>query len=79
MGLNPVQIATCGKLVGFTASTSDKSVRQRLRESIIYNLKQITIANGYKNTVKRVYDPPISMENMREYPTINIKWGCGGR
>ena len=75
MGLNSVQIATCGKLQGFTTANDTKSVRQRLRESIIYNLKQITIANGYTSTVKRVYDPPVSMENMRDYPSINIHWG----
>jgi len=51
-----------------------KSIRQKLREAIEYGVKQITVANGYNYTVKGAYDPPIGLEQMQEFPSINISY-----
>jgi len=55
------------------------SARTKLREAIKYGIQQITIANGYRNTVKGVYDPPMSMERFSDYPCINLQWGIEQR
>lgn len=51
------------------------SVRTDLRAAVKYGLETITAVNGYNNTIRRVYDPPVPFDTMREYPSINIIWG----
>jgi len=51
------------------------SVREKIFAAIIYGLKQITTASGYNYTVRQVYDPPIGIDDMKEYPAINIDDG----
>jgi hypothetical protein len=51
------------------------TVRTKLREALKYGLQQITITNGYRSTVKAVYDPIKEMEKMTRFPCINLEWG----
>ena len=51
------------------------SVRTKLRKAIKYQLEQITTGNSYRKTINRVYDPPKNMEDMVEYPCVNLMWG----
>jgi hypothetical protein len=50
-------------------------VRTRIREAVRSGLFTITTGNAYRNTIKRVYDPPANMEKMVEFPSINLLWG----
>ena len=58
-----------------TVVGSESTARAKLRAAIKYGLEQITTTNGYRNTIKRVYDPPKSMEQMVEYSCVNMIWG----
>jgi hypothetical protein len=60
---------------GVAYVTEDQSIREQVAEALIYNLKQITTANGYRTNIIRVYDPPVSHESTFEKPSINIYWG----
>ena len=49
--------------------------RTSLREALSYSFLQITEANGYWTTIRKVYDPPINMEEALEFPSVNILLG----
>lgn len=48
------------------------SCKDEIFNAIIYGLKQIKTSSGYNYTVRNVYDPPIELDNMIEYPSINV-------
>ena len=60
---------------GVTYVTETQSIREQIAEALIYNLKTITAANGYRTNIRRVYDPAISHERVLEKPAINVYWG----
>lgn len=51
------------------------SVRTNLRNAIITCTKEITVAAGYNYDYLQVFDPPINMENMSIFPTVNVLYG----
>lgn len=51
------------------------SVKTNLRNALVNCIKEITIAGGYNYTYNDVFDPPINMEHMTSYPTVNILYG----
>lgn len=58
-----------------TSGSSDTPIREQIAEALIYNLKQITTANGCRTNIRRVYDPAITHEKVFEKPAINVYWG----
>jgi len=48
------------------------SVRTKMRKALKSCIKEMTIASGYNFTYTDVFDPPINMEKMTTYPTVNI-------
>lgn len=58
---------------GFTyLALPEDPVKERIIDAIVWGLQQITTAKGYTNTVRRVYDPPVSFLEMEEFPAINV-------
>lgn len=51
------------------------SIKTNLRNAIVTCTKEITTAGGYNFNFLSVNDPPINMEQMKEYPTVNILYG----
>jgi len=51
------------------------SARTNLRVAFAACIKEITEAAGYNFTYRHVYDPPLNMEKMSEYPSVNLLWG----
>ncbi len=49
-------------------------IRKQLRDAMKYQLGLI-VAPIYRNTVRKVYDPPIDPEKTVSYPALNIEWG----
>ena len=47
------------------------SVKDNIADAIQYGLLQITKANGYANDIVRVYDPPVDIGAMQEFPCFN--------
>lgn len=54
-------------------------VRTNLRRAIKTCLQEITTAGGYYNTIRRVYDPPMNLNQMNEFPCVNILFGRADR
>lgn len=52
-----------------------KSVRTRIREAIVYQLKQITRNNGYLNTIGKVFTEYPNKSDITEYPAVIIDFG----
>jgi hypothetical protein len=50
-------------------------VRLALRRALKKCLLEITTTAGYYNTIKKVYDPPMNLESMKEFPAVNILIG----
>lgn len=57
------------------SQTTPTLIRTKLREALVYSLEQITEANSYWVTLRRVYDPPKNMDEMTEFPTVNLLIG----
>jgi hypothetical protein len=53
-------------------TVSTISVRDRIIDAWIAGLKTITKANGYYNNVANVFDPPIGIMEMNQYPSCNM-------
>ena len=51
------------------------SVRTNLRNGLKACVQEMTTAGGYNFTYTQVFDPPINMEQMTVYPTVNILYG----
>lgn len=51
------------------------SIREQIFTNIISGLGLITPTLGYINTIYKVYDPPIAIAEMANYPSINIEDG----
>lgn len=51
------------------------SARTNLRNAVLACIKEITTTAGYNNNFLHVYDPPINMEKMTEFPVVNLLWG----
>lgn len=51
------------------------SVRDNIIESLIYQLGLIKTESGYNYTVRNIYDPPINLDAITEYPAIVIMEG----
>lgn len=54
---------------------ANESVRNRIRDALIYQLKQITINNGYRNNIVEVHDVLPSMEKLRNFPAVVVVLG----
>ena len=52
------------------------SVKDAIADAIQFGLLQITTANGYNNTVVKVYDPPIGIGEMQQFPCFNYFEGA---
>ncbi len=52
-----------------------KSVRTRLRESIIYNLKKITKEHGYNVSIGEVFSNPKAIDAINIRPAVSVKFG----
>lgn len=48
------------------------SIISSVIEAFIFNLLKIKTSSGYNTTVRNVYCPAIELDNMIEYPSINI-------
>jgi len=48
-------------------------------EAWIYNLQQITVANGYWDNIDDIADPPKSKENFKQFPAVNLIYGTEAR
>jgi hypothetical protein len=48
------------------------SVKDDILDALEWGLKQITEASGYQSTTKNVYDPPIDVGAMQEFPCFNV-------
>jgi hypothetical protein len=48
------------------------SVKDNILDAAEYGLGQITVANGYNNTVREIHDPPIEANAMKEFPAFNV-------
>ena len=55
------------------------SVKTNLRNALKTCVKEMTTAGGYNYTYTQVFDPPLNMEKMVEYPTVNILYGAERR
>jgi hypothetical protein len=55
------------------------SVKTNLRNAMIDCIKEITTAGGYNYSYISVNDPPINMESMVEFPTVNLLYGTENR
>jgi hypothetical protein len=51
------------------------SIREQIFSSIINGLGTISPTLGYVNTIKKVYDPPVALSEIYDYPSINIEDG----
>jgi hypothetical protein len=51
------------------------SVKDNVADAIQWGLSQITVANGYNNTIASVYDPPVETAAMSNFPAINYYEG----
>jgi hypothetical protein len=51
------------------------SARTNLRAAFMACIKEITTSAGYNYNFLHVFDPPINMENMTEFPVVNLLWG----
>lgn len=50
-------------------------VRYNIRQGILAGLLLITRENGYNFTVARAYDPPVSVEQIPDFPAVNVALG----
>jgi hypothetical protein len=41
--------------------------------ALIYGLGKITTEGGYNYTIKKIYDPPVGIDEMYDYPSVNIE------
>lgn len=55
------------------------SVKTDIRNAIISCTKEITTPGGYNFTYKHIYDPPRNMDQMVEYPSVNVMYGQENR
>ena len=55
------------------------SVKTDIRNALVSCVKEITTAGGYNYTFRDVFDPPKNMEQMTQYPTVNILYGTEQR
>lgn len=55
------------------------SARTNLRNALKLCIKEMTKAVGYNYTYIDVFDPPVNMEQMSTYPTVNILYGTERR
>lgn len=55
------------------------SVRTDIRNALKSCIKEITTDGGYNYTFIDVFDPPMNMEQMTQYPTVNILYGTEQR
>lgn len=55
------------------------SVKTNLRNALKACTKEMTVASGYNYTYIDVFDPPVNMERMTRYPTVNILYGTENR
>jgi hypothetical protein len=46
-----------------------------LRAAVKADMLRITIANGYRNTLLSVFDPPRNVQEITDFPAINLLWG----
>lgn len=46
------------------------SCRTRIRQALLYLLKQISIDNGYKTNVSEVHDEALNFNNIKRFPAI---------
>jgi hypothetical protein len=51
------------------------SVKDNIADAVQFGLQQITVANGYANTIANVYDPPKDIGAMSEFPCFNYYEG----
>ena len=51
------------------------SIREQIFSSIITGLAAMSPTLGYINTLKKVYDPPVAIDEMYDYPAINVDDG----
>lgn len=58
------------------SALSSDSVRSHIRESIVYGLKNnIKIDRGYRTDVKEVYNESPTLEEIKEFPAIDVITG----
>lgn len=57
------------------AYTNSAHVKTNIRTALSYNLKQITIANGYFNTVGQVFYSIPTRGAIQDYPSCVLLWG----
>lgn len=55
------------------------SVRTNLRNALKLCIAEMTTAGLYNYTYRQIYDPPLNMEQMFEYPSVNILYGTERR
>lgn len=53
--------------------TFTESIYERAIAALIYNLGKIKTEGGYNYTIKKVYDPPVGLSEMYDYPSVNIE------
>lgn len=51
------------------------SVRTNLRSALVACVREMTTAAGYNYTYSAVHEPPLNMEKMTTFPTVNILLG----
>lgn len=61
-------------LLDGTDVSSTDTVRTKIRAAVVHSLQQITTANGYRTTIRGVYDPPKAWDAIPEYPSVNVLW-----
>ena len=49
-----------------------ESMREQIFVALIAKLLTITKAASYYNDVRQVYDPPVDLNKMNEFPSVNI-------
>jgi len=74
-GANGTELTGTYDPSGSITGAAGISVRERLRQALIWNIQQIKTTDGYNTTIRKVYDPPKAMEQMLEYPSVNVLWG----
>lgn len=55
------------------------SVKTNIRDGLKTCIKEMTVTGNYNFTYTDVFDPPINMEQMTSYPTVNILYGTERR
>lgn len=55
------------------------SARTDLRTAVAACIKEMTSDAGYNFSYLHVYDPPLNIEKMTEFPVVNLSWGTERR